>query len=274
MPAPPTNLFVFTAPTLATFLKILIFFGIALLVTSFSHRIARRMLAVSRYAPGQRKTSPERARTLEALIANSINALAFTLAFLFSLALFIPANTIVWVIGLFSAAFGLAASPMVRDYLSGVSFMFNGAFDIGERVEFILPGQNMQGVVEAVNLSTSVLHAPTGELVTIPNGEIRMVRNFSRGKVVPLVIRLAVSEQDQALARSVLQDFAEEAFLRLVTLYEPWQVQAPGQPGEVALSAKIIGGKTAESHQALVEMIRARLQDEDIRLPEREIVTI
>ena len=255
MPIPPSDLLTFNTPDLATLIKILIFFGIAVVVASFSHRFARRILAVSRYAPTQRKPSPERARTLEALIANSINALAFTLAFLFSLALFIPANTIIWVVGLFSAAFGLAARPMVSDFLAGISFMFNGGFDIGEKVEFILTGYNLQGVIEQVNLSTSVLRVPTSELVIVPNGEIRVVRNFSRGKCVPISLRIAVGEENQAQARAVLQAATEEAFLRLIYLCEPWKVLAPLQVDEVAVSAKAIAGKTAETRQAMMDLI-------------------
>ena len=84
--------------------------------------------------------------------------------------------------GLFSAGFGLGARPMVSDFLSGIGFMFEDTFDVSEKIEIPgLPGGSVMGLVEAVHLRTTVIRAMSGEPYIVPNGEIRVVRNFSRG---------------------------------------------------------------------------------------------
>jgi small-conductance mechanosensitive channel len=40
-------------------------------------------------------------------------------------------------VGLFAAAFGLGARPLVSDYLTGVGFLFEDTFDVGEKVDIL-----------------------------------------------------------------------------------------------------------------------------------------
>ena len=134
-----------------------------------------------------------------------ISFIVFLIAGMVSLSLFIPMSTLIWILGLFSAAFGLGARPLVSDLLAGMGFLFSETFDIGEKVEFIIPGNNIQGVIEEVNLTTTLVRAPSGEQFTLPNGEIRIVRNFSRGKFSIVAISMYVSTTDLARATEVLK---------------------------------------------------------------------
>jgi hypothetical protein len=81
---------------------------------------------------------------------------------------------------------------------TGISFIFEDTFDVGEKVEIL----NVEGVIEAVNLRTSTLRAPTGELYIVPNGEIRLIRNFSRGRFSITKITLKLAGEDLGHARN------------------------------------------------------------------------
>ncbi|MCA9958857.1 MAG: mechanosensitive ion channel, partial [Anaerolineales bacterium] len=150
----------------------------AWLLHRLAGRIVQRLLRLNRFAPRRSRVRAERLHTLEVLLASTISFLAFAFAALFSLGLFVDSDTLVWMVGLFSAAFGLGARPLLSDFLTGVGFLFEDPFDVGEKVELV----GIEGIVEKVNLRTTLLRAPTGELFIVPNGEIRMVRNFSRGR--------------------------------------------------------------------------------------------
>jgi len=241
----------------------------ATVIAVLSRRITRRLLALNRFAPKGRRLSPERQNTLQVLISNSISALAFLVALMASLVVAgVQANTIVWVVGLFSTAFGLAARPLVSDVLSGISFLFNQTFDLGEKVELLLAGEKVQGVVEAIGLLGSQVRAPTGELYSVPNGEIRVVRNFSRGKFSTVNIVLCVSPDDLSRSLEALKGLGEELYNRYDGLIEPWQVLSTsgltGGKVELTILAKAVLGQAPEIKLELSNGIYDRFKREEI----------
>ena len=58
--------------------------------------------------------TPERQAALQGLIASSISVLMFVLATVLTLGQFIDTNTLIWMIGLFSAAFGLGGGLLQK----------------------------------------------------------------------------------------------------------------------------------------------------------------
>jgi len=162
-------------------------------------------------------------------------------------------------VGLFSAAFGLGARPLLADFLTGVGFMFEDTFDVGEKVELVGLGGGVEGVVEAVNLRTTLIRAPTGESFTVPNGEVRIVRNFSRGRFSMANITLKTAAEDLPRALALLQAIGEEAVTMLPNLLEPWQVisetGAIGKQTELTLITKTKFGKAAEMRPRLLAYV-------------------
>jgi len=168
-------------PWLTETIQIVIYFAIAWVIAFFLKRIAKRAIRQGRFSLKSRKPSFERQNTLVGLISGAINLAGFVIPSLVSLSIFIQPDTLVWMVGLFSAAFGLGARPLISDYLAGISFIFEDTFAVGEKIE--LPGIHpVEGVIETITLRTTSIRAVSGELYVVPNGEIRTVRNFSRGK--------------------------------------------------------------------------------------------
>ncbi|MBU1659972.1 MAG: mechanosensitive ion channel family protein [Chloroflexi bacterium] len=250
-------------------IRILIYFASAWLLAFLLKRLVRRAMRLGQLAPRGRKPSPERQKTLQSLVSSAINLIVFIIAALASLGLFIQSDTLVWMVGLFSAAFGLGARPLISDYLAGLSFIFEDTFAVGEKIE--LPGPPvMEGVVEAINLRTTLLRSPTGELYVVPNGEIRTVRNFSRGKFSIANITLKISASDLGNTIAILEALGEEAVLLLPNLIEPWQVISPegmiGQYTELTLVAKARFAKAADMRPRLLNLAQERMAEAGIAL--------
>jgi small conductance mechanosensitive channel len=232
------------------------------------HRLARPIAGhIVRYGQfTQRQPQPERQATLQSLVASAISFLAFAIATLLSLALFVSPNTLVWVVGLFSAAFGLAARPLISDFLAGVSFIFEDTFAVGEKVEIL----GVEGVVEEVNLRTTLIRASTGELYVLPNGEVRVVRNFSRGRFSPADIKLKIAATDLERALNLLEELGKEALILLPNLLEPWEVISEsgviGERTELTLVAKARYGKAAEMRPRLLALVHERLAEVGVAL--------
>lgn len=250
-------------------LTISIAFLIALLVRRFSWYLAAPFVSVGRVGSRSRQVSEERLTTLRGLFASIIGFTGFTVAFFFALSRFIDVDTLIWVAGLFSAAFGLGARPQVSDFLSGIGFLFEDTFDVGEKVE-IKAGQDIEGVIEAVHLRTTMIRSPEGELYTVPNGEIRVVRNFSRGIFSVVRITLKVASENLERTIETLEGAAEEAVIFLPNLIEEWQLYsstgAIGANTELTVVGKARFGRAAEMRPRMLSFVQKRLADEGIEL--------
>ncbi|MBI9043426.1 MAG: mechanosensitive ion channel [Anaerolineaceae bacterium] len=250
-------------------LRILIYYVAAWFISLLLKRLANHLIVLGWLAPKGRKPRPERRKTLQSLISSAISSAAFIVATLASLGIFIQADTLFWMVGLFSAAFGLGARPLISDFLSGLSFIFEDTFAVGEKIE--IPGIHViEGLVETINLRTTMLRAPTGELYVVPNGEIRTVRNFSRGRFSIASITIVISASDLQKTIAILEVLGEEAVILLPNLIEPWQIISPkgmiGHSTELTLVAKARFAKAAEMRPKLLNLVHERLDKADIGL--------
>jgi small conductance mechanosensitive channel len=244
---------------------ILLFFGAAWVVHRLSRRVAERISRLSRFNR-RIQTSEERLHTLRQLVSSAISFVAFSVAALFSLSLFVESDSIIWLVGLFSAAFGLGASPFLRDFLTGASFIFEDTFHVGDKVEIL----DIEGVVEAVNLRTTWLRASTGELFIIPNGEVRTVRNFSRGRFSTADIKFKISAADLNETLHLLNELSQDAVNSLPGLLEPWRIISDsgvmGQHVELTLLAKARFGRAVELRPHLLTLVQEHLAQAGIAL--------
>jgi len=250
-------------------IRILIYFVLAVIVAFLLRRLARWLVKLGRLAPKGRKPSLERQKTLHSLISSTISLVALISAVLASMTLFIEPNTLAWVVGLFGTAFGFGARLIIGDYLSGLSFLFEDTFVVGEKIE-IRGTPPIEGVVETISLRTTSLRSPSGELFIVPNGEIRAVRNFSRGKFSIANITLKIQASDLGTALTTLEGLGDEAVALLPNLIEPWQVTSLGgvigQYTELTLIAKARFGKAAELRPRLLTLVQERLLEINVQL--------
>ncbi|MEM7170901.1 MAG: mechanosensitive ion channel family protein [Pseudomonadota bacterium] len=82
--------------------------------------------------------------------------------------------------GVIGIAIGFGAQTLVRDIVSGVFFLLDDAFRMGEYVDI----GDVKGTVEAINLRSLVLRHHRGPLHTVPFGEIQYLTNYSRDWVI------------------------------------------------------------------------------------------
>lgn len=82
-------------------------------------------------------------------------------------------------LGIFGVAFGFGAQYLIKDLISGFFIIFEDRMRVGDFVKI----DSYEGTVENISLRTTVLRNLGGQIFIIPNGEIKVIENFSRGFV-------------------------------------------------------------------------------------------
>jgi moderate conductance mechanosensitive channel len=104
--------------------------------------------------------------------------------------------------GVVGIAVGFGAQTLVRDVLSGVFFLLDDAFRVGELIE----SGGISGTVEAFSLRSVKLRHFKGQLHTVPFGDLKAITNYSRDWVnevleVTVVFEAALEEVERAVER-------------------------------------------------------------------------
>ncbi len=82
--------------------------------------------------------------------------------------------------GIFGLAIGFGAQALVKDILSGVFFLIDDSFRLGD---YIQVGAE-KGTVERISIRSLSLRHPRGIVNTLPFGDISSVTNFSRDYII------------------------------------------------------------------------------------------
>jgi len=157
-------------------------------------------IGMSRLTRGHRPLSERRLTTLRHLIRSLMDGLAVLITIVVILGMFVQPGSLITALGLFSAGIGFAARPYISDFLGGIVLLFEDQFALGDKVE--IGDRNVMGIVERVSLRTIHIRGESGELWIVPNGDVRTIRNFTRGSFSPANIKLTVptARLDEVLA--------------------------------------------------------------------------
>ena len=255
---------------------VVVVFLLAWLITRVSWRMAGWLLRAAYYenllhpraiaadSPIPAPVALDRRRqTVQLLVASLINIAAFIIAFILAAAQFVNLVNLAVVTTILANAFGFAARDYVGDFLNGISNIFEDRFDVGDRVAVFKVGDTLEGLVERVTVRTLSIRTRSGELIVVPQGEVRILRNYSRGSFTGIDVTVRVSPAHLSDALAVLLPLAEEAPGILTDLLEPWTVVAQdgtlGETAELRIHAKARYAHGAELRLRIMMLVEERL---------------
>ncbi len=122
-----------------------------------------------------------RLRTLLPIFRNVLAVAVLVIACLIVLAqLGVEIGPLIAGAGIFGVALGFGSQTLVKDVISGVFYMFDDAFRVGEYIQ----AKNYKGTVEGFSLRSVRLRHHRGPVFTVPFGELGAVENMSRDWVI------------------------------------------------------------------------------------------
>jgi small-conductance mechanosensitive channel len=108
--------------------------------------------------------------------------------------------------GIVGIAIGFGAQALVKDIVSGVFFLLDDAFRMGEYVEI----GNTRGRVEKISIRSLQLRHHNGPVHTIPFGEISRLTNYSRDYVIMKFELRVLFETDIDKVRKLIKNVGQE----------------------------------------------------------------
>lgn len=140
--------------------------------------------------------------------------------------------------GVVGIAIGFGAQTLVRDILTGVFFLLDDAFRIGE---YVVSG-NYKGNVEAITLRAIKLRHHRGPVFTVPFGELRAIQNMSRDWVIDKFTIGITYDSDIEKARKLIRKVGEELAANAEFaphILEPLKMQGVEQFGDFAVQVRV-----------------------------------
>jgi small conductance mechanosensitive channel len=197
-------------------LSILIVVLVAALVARFGAKFIRRLLTRVADKAAARSGSTRagaRVTTMSGLAANIWRLFVFVVAGAIVLGMLgINLTPLLASATIIGATLGFGAQQIVRDYFSGALMTMEDQYNIGDQVAVA----GVTGTIEDVTMRVTRFRGVDGTLYVIPNGDIRLIGNLSRGwaRAVCDLTLPGTAAADLDTVRSVITDAAREVAQR------------------------------------------------------------
>lgn len=198
--------------------SILIVVLVAALVARYGARFIRRLLARVADRASTRTGSQRagaRVTTMSGLAANIWRLFVFVVAGAIVLGMLgINLTPLLASATIIGATLGFGAQQIVRDYFSGALMTMEDQYNVGDSVTV----GGVTGVIEDVTMRLTRFRGVDGTLYVIPNGDIRLIGNLSRGwaRAVCDLTLPGAAAADLDRVRAVIEGAAHEVAQRPV----------------------------------------------------------
>lgn len=189
----------------------------------------------------------------------------------------VPLTTLVAPATVAGVALGFGAQRIVADLLSGFFIISERQYGVGDNIQVSPPGaaNGVSGTVEEVTLRVTRIRTMAGEVVVVPNGEIRQLVNRSKDWSRVLVDVPVPMSEDIDVAAEALRDVG-----RVMVTEERWKPLLLDEPRllgvesmemarvQLRVAARTLPGRQWEIGRELRRRSVLALQDAGIKIPE------
>src|SRR5690606_8549517 len=180
-----------------------------------------------------------RLRTLLPIFRNATFVLVAVVAVLMVLsALGVEIGPLIAGAGIVGVAVGFGSQTLVRDIISGVFYLLDDAFRVGEYIQ----SGNFKGTVESLGVRSVKLRHHRGPIYTVPYGQLGAVENLSRDWVIDKVTVSVTYDTDLEKAKKIIKQIGKELAQDpefAPHIIEPLKMQGVEQFGDFAIQLRL-----------------------------------
>lgn len=217
---------------------------------------------------------PERRRTLHQIFSSIVTGVTIFIALMLILGQFLNRGDLAVVVAALTSSLAWGARLPIGDLLGGLSNIFESNLAVGDYIRYKQLDKDVSGIVESVDLRFLSVRANNGELTSIPFGELRVFRNFSRGNHIGVYAAFPIAATDLERAVTLLTDLEPQSMTLVPHLVEPWHpISLEGEMGAVVdlhLFGKTTRDLEDELQLALHAVVHDRFAADGIRLAGKE----
>jgi len=207
-------------------------------------------------------------RTLLPIIRVTAMVFILTLTIMMTLSQFgVEIGPLIASAGVVGIAVGFGAQTLVKDIFSGMFYLFDDAFRIGE---YIIAGK-YKGTVESFSLRSVRLRHHRGPIYTIPFGDLGAVQNLSRDFVIDKLSFNVSYDTDLEKARKLIKqiglELAEDPELgpKILAPLKMQRVENFGDYGiEIKTKMTCVPSGQWEVRQKIYPLIKKRFEENGI----------
>lgn len=140
--------------------------------------------------------------------------------------------------GVVGIAIGFGAQTLVKDVISGMFFLLDDAFRVGEYIE----SGSIRGTVESFSLRSMKIRHHRGALHTIPFGSLEKITNYSRDWVIDKITINVPFDTDLALVKRLIKQIGKDLWNDeefRPHIIEPLKMQGVDQFGDFAMEIRM-----------------------------------
>lgn len=220
--------------------------AIVVLVADFAWHLLRawldqRIAAANAGGPGSGDDARRHARlrTLLPILKNVLFVVLAVMAGLIALsALGVEIGPLIAGAGVVGLAVGFGAQTLVKDIISGMFFLFDDAFRVGEYIE----SGSIRGTVEGFSLRSLKLRHHRGALHTIPFGSLEKITNYSRDWVIDKMTVSVTYDTDLDKIKPIVKQVGKELLAdpeMAPHILETLKMQGVEQFGDYAIQIRL-----------------------------------
>ena len=217
----------------------------------------------------------QRAATLAHAVSATLVVTVWTVAILVVLGyLNVSLAPLIASAGIAGVALGFGAQSIVKDGLTGFFILLENQFGVGDTVELQTSASPVTGRIEWFTLRATALRAYDGTLHIVPNGNIQVVSNKSRGWARAIIDVRFAYDQDPEQVRVILDELFAE--LRNDPQLQEWLKEGPDVLGVettsdyaivIRVTTETVPSKKFDVERLLRERATRRLAERGIRAP-------
>jgi small-conductance mechanosensitive channel len=183
----------------------------------------------------ERERRRTRLRTLLPILRNFLMILFAAIAIMMALSsLGVEIGPLIAGAGVVGVAIGFGAQTVVKDVISGMFYLLDDAFRVGEYIQ----SGNYKGNVESFSLRSIKLRHHRGAVYIVPFSELGAVQNLSRDWVIEKMTITVTYDADIEKARKIIKKIGLELFedpeFKPITI-EPLKMQGIDSLGDSGL---------------------------------------
>lgn len=158
--------------------RALVILIVAFVLVRTLRSVAARTARLAEKDEGPLSERAKRARTLVGFLRRAVAALIYAVALTMVLReLGVDITPIIAGAGVAGVALGFGAQGLIKDLISGVFILAEDQFRVGD----VIKTAGVAGQVERITLRVTQVRDLEGVVHTIPNGEIKVVSNLTKG---------------------------------------------------------------------------------------------